>query len=994
MTTKTLDRPAFNPYLPIPSPGNDDCVREDPDANNQANSPLTYQAERAPNKQEIRDLLKDEIRHLVLEEVGRHAFITTTPTELNIGTGTKSHVRLTRSENGDIQVSPFQDFQLIQSRRSKNPFSEAWKEMLGNCNSRITNHLDNRFPRNALSGISEPDIKKMATSIANSTLAITGYGFTKNPTQLASSVLHKFLGKDKVSRTLRIAGSRATICDFLIIQERTELFTTAHELNPNATVLWFTWAKVSQINKLETGAIPETTPEEIIEQARLIFMNPRTFNSQMNDEDWKSFCNLNRIGVNHYPPASWNKNIASICKTSAATGRTPSYSAIREISKLQKGMYVKTEMLEPFIAESERRTKNPKLGTQKQLMAEFRALGNHMRFHPQAAPSDDRTREWEAWSNLLPPDWALTQPQNAKPKRNDPTSRRSTQRPATRETAAAAREMTEILKGPVGQAVMKLVENAVTLESEPGSHVILRTEGDIQPHLIIQRAESGNIIFNSREYWTQGMNIPNPDQNSEPESGTEHRLNSTRAQRRKSTLNHRSRSKGISETRWTLRGLYPRTARKLAINMIQENWTALRTSQDQPVPTKKAITTALNTFWSTQPKELQPWTMDGILSLKLERSVAEMADRNTWNQVNDLGLGVSISRYNIAAGMKDLMRTNPGAAVWAITRCEPTEEIRHPGQVIRMAKEDLDRQGADPRCWKFIAGLPANIMQKLMQKLMCTTPNIADTIFLLNAMGRGGAVPHLTVMDNISNEYAYKNREIGLQDENGEDSPNQINNLIRVIQLTCQESSDNIEDEDAQSRIVEESTEIIDYVRHMNREGRPVESKTYRGLARKSNLWHRELNEEKINRQWNELIQRQNGQYRAWTSAIDQPFTEGPYTITPLKSEYDLYRESLNMNHCVIQYGQQCSNHSSRIFSIRMNGRKLATTQISNTPQGWDPAQTKGPHNHPVSDDLREIAGRIAELYSEKHSAAPERYEKTWMEPARAASLEASRESS
>ena len=991
MTTKTLDRPAFNPYLPIPSPGNDDCVREDPDANNQANSPLTYQAERAPNKQEIRDLLKDEIRHLVLEEVGRHAFITTTPTELNIGTGTKSHVRLTRSENGDIQVSPFQDFQLIQSRRSKNPFSEAWKEMLGNCNSRITNHLDNRFPRNALSGISEPDIKKMATSIANSTLAITGYGFTKNPTQLASSVLHKFLGKDKVSRTLRIAGSRATICDFLIIQERTELFTTAHELNPNATVLWFTWAKVSQINKLETGAIPETTPEEIIEQARLIFMNPRTFNSQMNDEDWKSFCNLNRIGVNHYPPAQWNKNISNICKASTQAGTMPSYSAIREMSKAhQPRIYVKAQMLEPFITESQRRMKNPRLGTQKQLAAEFRALGNHMRFHPQAAPSDDRTREWEAWRNLLPPDWAKNQPKEAKPKRNDPTRRRSTQRPTTRATATAAREMTQILKGPAGQAVMKLVENAVTLESEPGSHVILRTEGDIQPHLIIQRAESGNIIFNSREYWTQGMNIPNPDPDSESESDAEFELNSRHTLRRPSMLNYRLRSRGNNKTRWTLRGLYQRTARKLAINMIQKDWAELRTSQDQPVPTQKVITTALNTFWSTQPKELQPWTRDGILSLKLERSIAEMADQETWNQVNELGLGVNISRYNIAAGMKDLIRTNPGAAIWAMTHCQPTEEIRHPGQVIRMAKEHLDDHGADPRCWKFIASLPVNPMQELIQR----NPDISNAIFLLNAMGRGSAVPHQMVVERISNETAYKDREIGLQNENGQVNPNQVNNLIRVIQLTCQESSDNHENEDAQSRIVEESTEITDYVRHMNREGRPVESRTYRGLARKSDLWHRELNEERINRQWNELIQRQNGQYRAWTSAIDQPFTEGPYTITPLKSEYDLYRESLNMNHCVIQYGQQCSNHSSRIFSIRMNGRKLATTQISNTPQGWDPAQTKGPHNHPVSDDLREIAGRIAELYSEKHSAAPERYEKTWMEPARAASLEASRESS
>ena len=173
----------------------------------------------------------------------------------------------------------------------------------------------------------------------------------------------------------------------------------------------------------------------------------------------------------------------------------------------------------------------------------------------------------------------------------------------------------------------------------------------------------------------------------------------------------------------------------------------------------------------------------------------------------------------------------------------------------------------------------------------------------------------------------------------------------------------------------------------MNREGRPIESKTYRGLARKSDIWHRGLNEERINKQWNELIQRQDGQYCAWTSAIDQPFTEGPYTITPLKSEYDLYRESLKMSHCVIQYGRQCSNHTSRIFSIGMNGRKIATAEITKNLHRWDTLQAKGPHNHPVSDEVEQLAARIAELYSEKHSTAPERHEKTWMEPATAASL-------
>ena len=71
------------------------------------------------------------------------------------------------------------------------------------------------------------------------------------------------------------------------------------------------------------------------------------------------------------------------------------------------------------------------------------------------------------------------------------------------------------------------------------------------------------------------------------------------------------------------------------------------------------------------------------------------------------------------------------------------------------------------------------------------------------------------------------------------------------------------------------------------------------------------------------------------------------------------------MQHCVGTYDNTCIRGSSRIFSLRSETHTLATTQLTLTSGHWTAVQTRGPHNHPATKAIRQLAKDLAALYQE-----------------------------
>lgn len=83
----------------------------------------------------------------------------------------------------------------------------------------------------------------------------------------------------------------------------------------------------------------------------------------------------------------------------------------------------------------------------------------------------------------------------------------------------------------------------------------------------------------------------------------------------------------------------------------------------------------------------------------------------------------------------------------------------------------------------------------------------------------------------------------------------------------------------------------------------------------------------------------------------NEPTVVNGFEFVPLRSCEELYLEGVAMRHCVASYSTQVMSGRIRIFSVRQDGRRLATLEVGQrrnadlTPGSWKPVQIKGPCN-------------------------------------------------
>jgi PcfJ-like protein len=69
------------------------------------------------------------------------------------------------------------------------------------------------------------------------------------------------------------------------------------------------------------------------------------------------------------------------------------------------------------------------------------------------------------------------------------------------------------------------------------------------------------------------------------------------------------------------------------------------------------------------------------------------------------------------------------------------------------------------------------------------------------------------------------------------------------------------------------------------------------------------------------------------------------YEILPIDSSAELYREGAAMHHCAGTYGDAVKHGAIYIYSIRQNGKRLATLELVRTDKGAASNQLRGPCN-------------------------------------------------
>ena len=313
---------------------------------------------------------------------------------------------------------------------------------------------------------------------------------------------------------------------------------------------------------------------------------------------------------------------------------------------------------------------------------------------------------------------------------------------------------------------------------------------------------------------------------------------------------------------------------------------------------------------------------------------------------------VGIPQYRLASlgyeEIRQLRRRNPGVIVWAMEHVTPEAPIQHPGEIIRLVKEDMTRNGLDPRAWRTFSQTPEVLTRALARS--CNRPQTAA--LFLNAMARAQARPTPGLVRNLS----FAESWLLMQQEA------QI-----PLGLVFRESQRRLllkPGDRAQHGLAQETQLAWDYCRAMSLRGRKVESRTFAGLMKRSQEWHRQVTWKKLQEEWEQTMVRQHGLYHAWNSILETPVELGGMTALHLGSQQDLFAESREMHHCVHTYVDRCRSGQSRVFSIMRDGQKIATGEIVQVGNDWKTAQVRGVLNGNPPGEAHHTMDLLAAQYS------------------------------
>ena len=904
-----------------------------------------------PSYVELESIITTQGFHAAQEKVKDMRLFSSTDHTFTFGPNTPYEATITINPDGSLQLG--EDTKEIcispnsASATGRRPFRRIWGEIEHAAYQAIKQLIEHTFPD--IDGhpyVYEEPTGQRRTSPHNlmvttsvSARSTTGHGFLKMPQAVGNAALIKFLGKDKVSLTLSLTGPRATLHDFNVVSRNSELFVQANSLNPNAFHIWYRHSRPT------FQAAVHLTPDSIVQEAREILAHAAgPLDPTRHDLIWQAATRLNPTAVKNYTENV--KNLASLAAMAFNAKANPSYSAIKALTNpYMTPQCLPAPLISAFITTSEAATKDRRK-TQKQLVSEFHDIVKLIQQKPPAAAqktnqtikrlsnlSPDIMIPWDQLTRMFPMEHAanlyniIRKPE----KRTKPPSPKKPQQ----SRRARWQDLQHLITGPSRDFILSVLTNSLTLPSEPGASIELRTARQPEPLMKISKGPDGQLICQQNGYHLDSQQLPHPLQPS------------------------------AVAYMWTTRGLMASTAAPRITKFIADNWDSFRPREGLTPPTNRAVKLLVH-HWASVLSQESPHNhqTEDQLSANLLESVSSLIDPEIHRLTDAIFNNVNTRNYNLTIRAKPLLiqliQTNPGAITWAMNHCPETHNLHHPGQVITETKKSLCQAGLLPSSWKTATKVPAPTMAAIIK----SAQNPTNAAYALNQIAFAHAIPSPRVASRIA---VMEPLPHTVPVNPNSDTP-QARTVQRFITLLCRQSQDILTenpDDTTQRELLEHANQAADYVEYLASTGHELTHTTWKALIKATNRWHRDLDEIPIHHQWQYLLEDQQDQYWEWDSAIVDPVTTREYTVTPLTSEYDLYQESLRMSHCVINYGQPCSSGASRIFSISQHGNHVATSQIAHRNRSWTPIQTKGYRNHPVPDEIIKVMTEIANKYQQ-----------------------------
>lgn len=91
---------------------------------------------------------------------------------------------------------------------------------------------------------------------------------------------------------------------------------------------------------------------------------------------------------------------------------------------------------------------------------------------------------------------------------------------------------------------------------------------------------------------------------------------------------------------------------------------------------------------------------------------------------------------------------------------------------------------------------------------------------------------------------------------------------------------------------------------------------------------------------------------------------EGEYSFVALRSGAALYEDGRAMHHCVGSYSPDVIARKSRIYSVRHNGKRVATIEFRRSRKSaWAVAQICGPCNARVAPEIKSACDALAKKF-------------------------------
>ena len=358
----------------------------------------------------------------------------------------------------------------------------------------------------------------------------------------------------------------------------------------------------------------------------------------------------------------------------------------------------------------------------------------------------------------------------------------------------------------------------------------------------------------------------------------------------------------------------------------------------------------------------------GVMS-NFFRGFRSLIDQEVWKLSHRVVRKVPLylSGYNAVvlakSAVDELISTNPGLVGWYIhlhnrrSNDQAPPILKHPGQIVSCVRQSAAENDLNSSAWRFLAALPADFVYYLLHSY-----GTAIAARIINGIPARLKVPPARSVVAYARDEGYFRPDRELNDP-----------IITFGDLLLGESAQRVANRQAtQKLLIQQGKFISDWIRNRPNRDDPIRSRTWNGLLKKAERWHRQRADQQFEERRQHYLERSGGIFHAWNSLVDVT-THRNLEAVPLSNEQDLIRESIRMRHCVDGFGSQCAEGNSRIFAIRDSESKtsVATGEITIYEESWSIRQVKSYRNAPAPEEAVQLMRDVNVKYNLRYSELP-----------------------